>query len=253
MNNPKLCAAVLIAASAFSISADDLYLGVNKEKYLIGDYPAGKVLQKYSDKNIGGALVRPDVRDAFEKMIKAYDKDRVGKKNAPPIIVNSSFRGYYDQKYIWESKYKGERKMREPVAGKKPAEIAALILEYSSAPGTSRHHWGTDLDLNSFDNKYFEKGGKGEYLYSWLQENGQKFGFCQPYTELSERGNKGYFLERWHWSYFPVASKLVADWKEAYDKKQIIIKGKFLGSEAFTEEMPKTYVTSINKACLKDQ
>ncbi len=48
-------------------------------------------------------------------------------------------------------------------------------------PQASRHHWGTDVDINSVEPEYFESG-QGLKEYTWLQENAWKFGFCQPYT-----------------------------------------------------------------------
>ena len=56
-------------------------------------------------------------------------------------------------------------------------------------------------------------------------------------------------MERWHWSYQPISSKLLGDWLDLYKEKKILIKGKFLGSETMSEEMPITYVSSINKSC----
>ena len=43
------------------------------------------------------------------------------------------------------------------------------IMKYSSMPSTSRHHWGTDIDLNSLENSYFEKGEGKKYSIGWLQ------------------------------------------------------------------------------------
>ncbi|MDX1961483.1 MAG: M15 family metallopeptidase [Leptospiraceae bacterium] len=232
-----------------SVFANDIYLGIPKEKYLMGDYSGSKVHKAFVNKSNGATqLMRPDVAEAFQKMVDAFEKDK-GNKTAETIWARSSFRSYYDQKAIWENKYSGKTKMKESVEGKKPEERVALILQYSSAPGTSRHHWGTDIDINSFDNEYFAKGGKGEFLYQWMTTNAHKFGFCQPYNDLKDRNNQGYFLERWHWSYAPISNKLLADWLELYQEKKIIIKGKFSGSETMPVEMPKTYVSSINKTC----
>jgi D-alanyl-D-alanine carboxypeptidase len=55
------------------------------------------------------------------------------------------------------------------------------IMNYSAMPQASRHHWGTDVDINSVEPEYFESG-QGLKEYTWLQENAWKFGFCQPYT-----------------------------------------------------------------------
>jgi zinc D-Ala-D-Ala carboxypeptidase len=248
--NRKLFALSLVYLTLLikCISSQDLYLGVPKEKYLMGEYQGSKIYKNRS----GEPYMRPDVLEAFQKMVVAYETERESQKNSEKILVKSGFRSYYDQKVIWEEKYTGKRKMKKSIENKKPGEIVSLILEYSSAPGTSRHHWGTDLDLNSFDNSYFEKGGKGEFLYAWLQKNASNYGFCQPYNEYSERDNKGYFLERWHWSYFPISSKLQQEWIEEYKEKKMTIKGKFLGSEAMNDDLPLIYVSSVNKACTRN-
>ena len=49
-------------------------------------------------------------------------------------------------------------------------------------PATSRHHWGTDMDINSVEDDYF-KDGKGKKVYRWLVENASKYGFCQVYSD----------------------------------------------------------------------
>jgi len=83
---------------------------------------------------------------------------------------------------------------------------ALEILHYSSMPGTSRHHWGTDLDFNSFENSYFESG-KGLDIYNWLLANAPSYGFFRPYTPKGEARPYGYEEEKWHWSYAPLADE----------------------------------------------
>jgi len=48
-------------------------------------------------------------------------------------------------------------------------------------PGTSRHHWGSDVDLYSLEDIDFLKGN-GKIIYQWLTDNAASYGFCQPYT-----------------------------------------------------------------------
>ena len=55
------------------------------------------------------------------------------------------------------------------------------ILTYSSMPGTSRHHWGTDIDFNSLENSYFD-AGDGLKVYEFLKRCGEELGFMQVYT-----------------------------------------------------------------------
>ena len=114
-------------------------------------------------------------------------------------------------------------------------------------PGTSRHHWGTDIDMNNFENEYFESG-QGLKEYEWLVANGASFGFCQVYTEKDEKRPDGYQLEKWHWSYLPISKQLTNLAQEAL--KDQMING-FDGSETAVDiEVVRKYVLGINKECL---
>ena len=86
------------------------------------------------------------------------------------------------------------------------------IMRYSSMPGTSRHHWGTDLDFISVEPEDWTHG-EGLRIYNWLCANAHKFGFFQPYTADPTR--TGYAEERWHWSYAPLSKPYL----EAYRQK----------------------------------
>lgn len=219
--------------------------------FLQGKYNPSQFLQSY--KNPGGDerqhYLLPEALEQYKKMIHEFE--RFSKANHPEykqkIFIVSSFRDFFLQKNIWEGKFTGTRKMRESVIGKSPEEIISLILEFSSAPGTSRHHWGTDMDLNSLQNSYFEKGGKGEIIYKWMTENAHKFGFCQPYNKLEQRNGKGYNEEKWHWSYRPASSILVKKWEKAYKSGSIQATG-YLGADVLGETA-LTYVTSVNAEC----
>jgi hypothetical protein len=83
-----------------------------------------------------------------------------------------------------------------------------IILRFSSLPGASRHHWGTEVDLNSTEVVDWQPavGGKpaGKYhaLGQWLPINAPKVGLVQSYTPGR---SGGYFEEAWHYSYAPIA------------------------------------------------
>ncbi len=113
-------------------------------------------------------------------------------------------------------------------------------------PGTSRHHWGTDFDLNNLTNSYFSRG-EGKVIYAWLKKNAGKYGFCQPYTAGRE---EGYNEERWHWSYIPLARIFLREWNSLYEKKKGLFtgEGSFLGSGSSSRFAP-VYVNSINRKC----
>jgi D-alanyl-D-alanine dipeptidase len=156
------------------------------------------------DKYISGSRVwgHKDAVEAFARMAEA------AARNGYRLRIVSAFRSFDDQKEIWEDKWTG----KTLVEGKKlprstpdPKARAIKILEYSSMPGTSRHHWGTDFDFNSLSNSYF-RSGEGKRIYDWLTQHAAEYGFCQPYTAKGAGRLNGYEEEKWHWSYTPVAS-----------------------------------------------
>lgn len=176
-------------------------------KYLIGDIdPANDpMFARIPDKYIGGSRVwgHKDAVAAFVRM--AEDAAANGYK----LKILSSFRSFSDQKRIWEDKWNG----KTLVGGKKlnvslpdPKARALKILEFSSMPGTSRHHWGTDFDINALDNRYFTTR-EGKRIYDWLVGHAANYGFCQVYTKKGDETGRttGYEEEKWHWSYRPVA------------------------------------------------
>ena len=136
--------------------------------------------------------LRKAAYDAFIQMHQAARAEGV------VIRIISATRNFEDQKRIWEKKW-----IREKYKGWSDADKAKDILLYSSMPGTSRHHWGTDMDFNSVELAYFEQT-EGKKLYSWLTKNAGRFGFVQTYTS-KEHGRAGYQEEKWHWSYLPLS------------------------------------------------
>lgn len=185
-----------------------------------------KISNNHSSKTI---YLNKEVYDAFQEM------HRSAKKNGINLIVISGTRNFYEQKSIWERKWNRYKNL-------KPLERAKKILEYSSMPTTSRHHWGTDLDLINLNNSYFENG-KGKEEYEWLVKNANDFGFYQVYTN-KENGRTGYNLEKWHWSFLPLASRYLNYYNENITYSDI---RDFKGSElAEKAKMISGYVNGIS-------
>ena len=156
------------------------------------DYKTDSTFIKVSTEHSSKTLyLNKDVYTAFLEMHKAAKTDSID------LIILSGTRNFNEQKAIWERKWKRYSNLE-------PLDRAKKILEYSSMPSSSRHHWGTDLDLNSLTNSYFSTG-KGKSIYEWLNKNANAYGFYQVYTN-KENGRTGYNLEKWHWSYLPLAS-----------------------------------------------
>jgi len=219
----------------------------SKLNFLTGRYDQSSVHTPIKD--ISGTknhYLLPEVAKQWKAMVSAYDQEK-SKDSKQSLFLVSSFRSFNQQKSIWESKFSGNRKMRDSVKGKTSNEIVDLILEFSSAPGTSRHHWGTDLDLNALENSYFEKGGKGYEIYNWLRVNSKRFGFCQPYNAKSLRSNKGYEEEKWHWSYRPISSSLRQMWITEFQSNTLKIDG-YSGSEIMNSKA-LDYVSEVSNDC----
>jgi LAS superfamily LD-carboxypeptidase LdcB len=134
------------------------------------------------------------------------------------LQARSSFRDYDVQLGIWNRKWRGQQPLysrtgqllvREQL---RDAEMVDVILAWSSLPGGSRHHWGTDIDVIdglSVPADYqvklipeeYAAGGIFAALNTWLNRYMGDFGFFRPYR--TDRG--GFCPEPWHISYAPVA------------------------------------------------
>jgi len=158
------------------------------------------------------------------------------KKSGIDLYILSGYRSFYSQKSIWERKWEKNSSTMDD------AENAKHILRYSSMPGISRHHWGTDIDLNSLNSEYF-KSGEGAQVYQWLNDNADHFGFFQPYTSKDE-GRTGFETEEWHWSFYPL-SRGYLDCYLQNDSIEDLITG-FNGAQFYgLHNIKKRYVEGI--------
>lgn len=183
--------------------------------------------------------LRREAAIALRDMYHAFRADN------PDIrfVVRSSTRTFADQAAIWTRKWNDLCEKNTVMTDNKRA---VDILRYSSMPGTSRHHWGTDFDLNELLNSYYDSGD-GRILYLWLCEHAARYGFVQPYT--SGRST-GYQEERWHWSYRPLSSLLLMRWNDIFADDPVMLFGKkeFPGSHLATQLAP-VYVNAVNQQC----
>jgi zinc D-Ala-D-Ala carboxypeptidase len=221
---PLLSLAVVLLTLPISSSS---FAQVDK-KYLLGQFDESndarfiKLDDTHTKGSATGKYLRKETYEAFIKMATAAKQDGIN------LFIISATRNFDAQKGIWEDKWDG----RKLVQGKNLTTVsnlqerAKLILLYSSMPGTSRHHWGTDMDLNSLENSYFASG-EGLKIYQWLTAHATEFDFCQPYTSKAS-GRTGYEEEKWHWSYLPLSSELQKSYVKSINYSDI--KG-FKGSE----------------------
>lgn len=239
--------------ASYSASPDTIRPGAPafSTDYIMGKFDPARhpdftlIEAKYASRE--GMYLRKDAYEAFLRMYEAAKKDGV------TLTILSATRNFDYQKGIWEGKWTGARAVENGKDASKaypnPRERALKILEYSSMPGSSRHHWGTDMDLNALNNEHFESG-QGLKTYQWLVDNAPGFGFCQPYSPKGENRPYGYNEEKWHWSYLPVARQLTQLAREKM--KDEMIQG-FKGAETAREiGVVEKYVLGISADCLPE-
>ncbi|MBO0331622.1 M15 family metallopeptidase [[Muricauda] lutisoli] len=203
------------------------------------DYSTAELMGKADIELFGeGINLREEAYESFLAMKKAAYSDGFD------IKLISSFRDFYHQERIWERKYLSFTEDE----GLTPLEAIDKIIEYSTIPGTSRHHWGTDIDIIDANPKVsgdvleaekFEAGGPFEGLKLWLDENSEKYGFYLVYTDNSRR--RGFKYEPWHYSYAPISIPMLTAYRKL-NMLKLLQKEQFLGIEHFTNGFVKTYL-----------
>lgn len=177
---------------------------------------------------------------AMEKMRKAALLDGV------KIKVVSGFRDFERQKQIWN------RKFKKFTTENNLSDLDAIkeIIRFSTIPGTSRHHWGTEIDVidedfknekNLLISKKYKEGGIFEKLKKWMDNNSEKFGFYLTYDNNINR--KGFEYEPWHYSYLPESKRYLKSFLKI-DIVEIISKVDIEGKELFNEKFISDYINN---------
>jgi len=211
----------------------------------------------------GGHRLQGEVARAFDALRKDAAADGF------ELAIASSFRSFGRQLSIFNGKASGARPVHDDSGA--PLDVAALpadrrlqaILRFSALPGTSRHHWGTDLDV--YDAAAVPAGYRVELspqevapgavfdpLHRWLDARmaaRRSHGFFRPYAV--DRG--GVAPERWHLSYAPLsrqcaqqcdAKALRAAWDAA--PEQLSLRAEI---EANLEQILRRYVEVPDDWC----
>lgn len=181
--------------------------------------------------------LRKEAHDAFLEMKKAAYSDGIDLK------IVSSYRDFARQEGIFERKF-----ITYTDEGMEPMAAIEKIIEYSTIPGTSRHHWGTDADIvdgyrkvegDVLDPEKYGNGGPYEDFKLWMDENSETYGYHLVYTNEAKR--RGFKYEPWHYSYAPLSIPML----EAYRNINIISlleREEFYGAEHFTRSFLRGYI-----------
>lgn len=152
----------------------------------------------------GGLDLAGSPQQLQKEVWKAYEEMRsAAKSEGINIQVVSGYRSYDRQKAIYEAKYRTFVR-----GGMSPQEAITEILKYSTLPGTSRHHWGTDMDIidanqpqpaSVLEEEHYHGNGVYSKMKAWLDIHSESFGFYEVYNNKESR--KGFQYEPWHFSY----------------------------------------------------
>jgi len=132
------------------------------------------------------------------------------------LKIASGFRDFDRQRLIWNAKANGLRPVLDdkskPIDTQRVSKTELLfsILRWSALPGTSRHHWGTDVDiydasqitiddLQLIPQEYLQGGPCGA-MCAWLRSRNHE-GFFWPY----DKDSGGVAPEPWHLSFKPLS------------------------------------------------
>ncbi|MDP5077965.1 MAG: M15 family metallopeptidase [Nonlabens sp.] len=179
-----------------------------------------------------------DAQAALEKMQKAALKDGI------QIRLVSGYRSFNRQREIWNRKYD-----KYAAQGLKPDAIFDKIVEYSTVPGTSRHHWGTDMDLIDgavkvsgdvlVPDKYHGKGPFCKFK-DWMENHATTYGFELVYTMSEQR--TGFKYEPWHYSYVPLSRKRYNDYLTQVDLLPFLRSQNIKGMDKISDARLKRYL-----------
>lgn len=183
-----------------------------------------------------GLQLQAEVLDAFHALATE------ARAEGFELSAASSYRSFARQALIFNGKMRGERVVLDDndqtLDQSHYSDSAWLhaILRFSALPGTSRHHWGTDLDVydraalsGALQLTVQESRTVFADLHAWLDERmalDQSFGFFRPYGR--DRG--GISPEPWHLSYAPLAAYYEdrvtpANWRELITGMGSVIEG----------------------------
>ena len=164
---------------------------VNTENTLTEDYiPTDLLDVKYTS----SARKTQQLREYACKSLEALYQEMyaAGYYN---MAVYSGFRTYTYQQTLF-STYTANEMANDPSLTQEEAE--AIVLTYSTRPGTSEHQTGLAVDMDTLGT--FTTDFEYEPEYEWLQENAWKFGFILRFPKDKVDITTIQF-EPWHYRY----------------------------------------------------
>lgn len=186
---------------------------------------------------------------------------QAAKQQGFTLHIASAFRSFERQLLIWNNKYSGitavldKNEQSVSIESLSDKEKLHHILHWSALPSSSRHHWGTDIDVYDptllppnqslqLQKSEYLSGGYFAELTEWLVNNIEQYGFYLPY----KKDQGGVAQEPWHISYFPLSEKFLS--QLGLDLiSETLMQNSILGKSLILQELPiiyKQYISNIS-------
>ncbi len=143
-----------------------------------------RIADGYHDGTDSGTKLDERIVDSFNKMCQAAEADNI------KLWSESAYRSYTYQKGLLDnriSRFK-QQGYSDSEARKKAEAIVAV-------PGTSEHHLGLAVDINSVETSF-----ENTKEFQWLQKNAADYGFIMRYPKNKQDITK-IIYEPWHYRY----------------------------------------------------
>jgi D-alanyl-D-alanine carboxypeptidase len=127
--------------------------------------------------------------DKFNAMCQAALNDGVS------LISVTAYRTYSYQNTLYNNRVNRCMNENSNLSREEAKKIAATIV---ALPGTSEHHLGLAVDINSVEETF-----ENTKAFRWLQENAADYGFIMRYPKDKQNITK-IIYEPWHYRYVGV-------------------------------------------------
>lgn len=142
---------------------------------------------RFTDGKESSKFLDERVAEAFVNMCEAALKDGIALKSV------SAYRTYNYQNNLFNNRV--ERCVNEGYSREEAKKVAATIV---AIPGTSEHHLGLAVDINSVEESF-----EDTTAFRWLQQNAENYGFIMRYSKEKKSITK-IIYEPWHYRYVGV-------------------------------------------------
>lgn len=158
-------------------------------KEFINNVNKAKINSKFTSGADSSKYLDSRIVDKFNAMCQAALNDGVS------LISVSAYRTYSYQNTLYNNRVNRCMNENSSLSREEAKKIAATIV---AVPGTSEHHLGLAVDINSVEETF-----ENTKAFRWLQENAADYGFIMRYPKDKQHITK-IIYEPWHYRYVGV-------------------------------------------------